>query len=394
MKTLKKIVALMLALTLVLVYAPPAMAATDNTEVKSAVDISSGGKTIDFAEVMDQRKYYVFTAQESGYVSFTIAREDYSSTDRPRWNMYVYDGRMNQICNGYAENESYTSQTLMANKGDTYYLEVYGYNRASTQMTYYVQANFTSYEFIEIEDNDSSSEATKLENGNLYLGNMISFDDVDFYKITASKSGVYTIHFDRHEFTSTNTSKWYFALYDSNMNQLYESDTYNNKEDGINVNYVLAKGKSIYVRIKNCSSSIGETYEIKTTFNKKTYIETEKNDDFSTADTVKLSKVYCGVLAESGTKAADYFVFKAEKSGTYKITFSLAKDLTYAQKITVYDASHKEIKTSDKIYKNGSISFKANKGKKYYISVKHADGSIFGGYNVGILYKLKVAKKK
>ncbi|MDD5935771.1 MAG: hypothetical protein PUC65_09455 [Clostridiales bacterium] len=391
MKKVKTMVVLILALIVISIYVPPAFAAVDNTEVTKASDISSGAKAIDYIEDTDLCKYYKYTANESGYVNFTFERNDFSSTDSPKWYISLYDARMNEICNHDAKNDAYITQTVIVNKGTTYYLKVEGYNKDSVQMKYSMKANYWAYPFVEEENNDTATNATKLADNEMFLGSIISTGDKDFYKITASKSGVYTIHFDRHDFTSTNTPSWYFTLYDSNMNQLFQAKSRDYKE-GINFNYVLAKGKSIYIGIEDYTDSVGETYELKASFVAKTYIETEKNDSFSSADSMKTSTSYCGVLATDSD--SDYFVFKAGKTGTYKASYSLVQDITYAHKITVYDASRKKIKVSDKIYKNGAISFKAKKGKKYYVVVEHADNGLFGGSTYGVMYKLKAAKKK
>ena len=361
-------------------------AAESNTTIATAIDISGQEKYVDrVQEVGENNKYYYkYTTSAAGYVYFKIAKESMDPTYSPTWYLQVYDSKMNKV-DYIVSDDSSKPWPVLVTKGQTFYLEVYGSGNGANETDFSIQPDFTKHANVEIENNDSAQAATKLKSGKLYLGTVNK--DEDYYKITATKSGIYTIHFDRHDFTATNSPKWYFALYDSNLNQLYEINTDFN-EGGFDVVYALAKGKTIFIKIRNYNNSGGSLYELKASFKTKKNIETEKNDNFSSADKVKLSTAICGVLAEEGN--GDYYLFKATKTGKYKVSFSLTNYVTYAQQMAIYDSSHNLIKTTNKIYKNGSLTFNAKKGKKYYIRAFHAGD---GGYNLGRLYKLKVSKK-
>lgn len=388
-KKLRGVFALVMTIMLMLeIFNPMHVdAAENNTTIATAIDISDQGKYVDRVQEKGENNkyYYKYTTSASGYVYFRIAKESMDPTYSPTWYLQVYDSKMNKVDYIVSDN-SYEPWPVMVRKGETFYLEVYGSGTGVQDTDFSIQADLTKHENVEIEDNDSAQLATKLDNGKLYLGT-VDKEDEDYYKITAAKSGVYTIHFDRHDFTATNSPKWNFALYDSKLNELYEINTEFN-EGGFDVDYALAKGKTIFIKIRNYNNAGGSLYELKTTFTAKKNIETEKNDNFSSADKVKLLTTIYGVLAEEGD--GDYYLFKAAKTGKYKVSFSLTDYVTYAQQIAIYDSSHNLIKTTNKIYKNASLTFKAKKGKKYYIRVFHAGD---GGYNLGRLYRLKVSKK-
>lgn len=403
----KKVAALMLAATMVLGAVPTAYAGkadggagddtpillgttvtTDNTSIPTAYDISSGESA---SRTIPRGKYcyYVYTAQEPGYVTFTLSRGDYTLTDSAKWYFYLYDARMNELDRDTIK-DSYTTEPYLVQKGDVFYLSLYSYSYDSGDVVAHaVQASFTAYPDVEKENNDSSSSATALKLNKEYIGSILDSNDVDYYAIKADKSGIYTISFDRYDFSTTASAKWKFTLYDAKMNELYTINT-NTNSDGIDVDYALQKGKTIYVKISDYSYSSGTIYAIKATYKAATNIETEPNNSFSAADSIKVGTTYTGTLAEKST--SDYYVIKPEKAGTYKVTYKLKEDITYGQKVSVYDSSHKLVAESKEIYKSGSVKFKAKKGKKYYVVVSHTTNGWSGGYSYGAIYTLKVTK--
>ncbi len=361
--------------------------ATNNTTVNSAVDISSGNEVTNQPADTTTKYYYVYTASDSGYVNFTTKRAKTSSTNTPRWTTYVYDAEMNQICYKSSETE-YTTQALTVNKGTKYFLEVYG----NKDEAYSVQAAFTAYSHVEQEKNDTASDATKLSSGEKFIGSLSSSSDVDIYKFTASKNGVITMDLDRYDYSTTDSPEWYFTLYDEDMNEQYKlSSSYSNdSKNTVGLHYAIAKGKTVYMKVSNDSSATGFLYSIQVSFTAAKNVETEPNNSYGQADKISLSKTYYACMAE---QSGDYYKLKVNADGKYKVTMSLNGDVNYGYKIRVYNSKRKLVKTSDEIFKKGSVSFSGKKGKSYFIVIEHASSGLFGGYSVGKVYKLKTVKK-
>lgn len=401
-KHVKQVIATILSLVLVLGigYEPTfanetesAITAT-NTSIPTAQDISSGQITIGRIADTSSKYYFIYTAPNSGYVSFNLSRSDYSSTESAAWCLTVYDATMTKLEYKTYINSSYDTQPFMVQKGTTYYIEVCGSSSSTTRIDYAIKANFTSCSYVEKENNNSGTKATKLVTGKKYIGCLNSSNDEDFFKIKADKSGYYKFSLNRYDFSTTDTPTWTMTVYDSSMNKLYSlNSTFNGDTNNTSgVYYVLPKGKTIYIKVSNSSSAVGHLYSIQTTFKKASNIESEPNNSYTQADKIKISTTYYGALGETST--ADYFYFKATADKKYQVSISLNRDVTYGYKLYVYDSSRKLVaSSSNTIYKNGKLSFKAKKGKKYYVVVKHADTGFFGGYSVGTLYKLKVVKK-
>jgi hypothetical protein len=98
------------------------------------------------------------------------------------------------------------------------------------------------------------------------------------------------------------------------------------------------------------------------------------------ANTTKYGNLY---LADD----VDYYAYTASKTGTINTSFKFdADDVGDGWKVTIYDSSKKEIKTVFDIATNKTISFKATKGKKYYVVVRAN-----GDYSpINITYALKI----
>lgn len=371
-----------------------AVAATvdNNTSISTAVDISSG---LEYQELIGDRDafyYFVYTAPASGYVSFTLARAEFLTTDTPAWAMYTYDSQMTELDYSHNVEKSYDTPVQMVRAGTKYYLKVYSQFKRAQEIPYMVKANFTPYDYVESEPDDSGSDATILSDGDQYLGVLSSSKDEDFYKVTAPGDGYVKVSIDRYDFSTTDSPEWDINSYDEDMNELYSLSTTfrNNTKNTHQLYHALKKSKSVYYKVSNGSGADGIMYSVTYSFTPQKSIETEPNNDFGSADKIKVGKTVYGSLAEKNT--ADYFYLKPSKGGKYKVSISLNRDMEYGYRLSIYDSSRDRIATTDQlIFKKGSLVFSAKKGKKYYITIEQ--GNTWSGYSVGYLYKLKVVKK-
>ncbi len=348
--------------------------------------VDSVGRVNDYGD----KVYFKYVANASGYVTFSV-RKRVLDTEERKWEVSVYDRDAVKV--SYTYGVTPCTRPVMVTKGSLYYIQVENdYNTLGKD--FLIRANFTAYANVVAEPNNSANNAKNVALGNNYIGVIDNDSDEDFFKITAPDNGYVVMDFSRLTANTTELPVWKFSVYDSQMNELYtiyskiNGDVHNTE----GVYYVLKKKQSIYVRVsRDTGSAVGELYSFKTRFKKNKNVEKEANNDYGKANNIKAKTTYLGVMGEP---TADYYRFKADSSGKYKVNMKLSKSVTYGYRIKVYDSSKREIATSSKkIYKAGSLKFKAKRGKKYFIVIEHADYSwLFGGRTLGTMYKLKVSK--
>lgn len=388
MKKSRKMVALVLALSLLIGMMPGNVtevhAASPNSQVTTAIDLSSGNIVTSAFTEDDEYLYYKYTAPSSGFVEFSLERNDYLSEDKGGWKLYVLSDKMNQ----YEESEDDTqvvSRRYTVQSGDTFYLKVDNYYAAYALFD--VCAKFTSLDRVEKENNDTMQSATSLVKGKATVGGLSTSDDVDYYCFTAPSNGYVYFDFSRYQYVTSETYMWRWEIFDSKANILEDTQYYTGDD---NSGYIVCKkGQKIYVKVYNSSNAYKELYCIKPTYVSLKNIETEPNNSFSGADKMNIGTTYYGALTY-GSSEEDYFYFKAAATRKYKITISYKDTMKNGDDLYIYDANKNTVVYKTEIKKSGSVSFKAKKGKKYYIVVKHH--SSFWGYTYNELYKLKVSK--
>ena len=353
--------------------------------------LSNGADAVGRVTENNPKVYFKYVATTSGYVSFSVRKRVLDTEDR-KWEVEVFDRDANPVNRScYGSNPS--TQPIMVEKGTLLYVEVRN-NYNTRDIDFLIRPNFTACATVVAEPNTSANNAKNVSVGSKYVGVMDKSGDEDFFRITAPESGYIIMDLSRLSVNSTETPSWKFSLYDSKMNELYSiySKLGEDVHNAENVYYVLKKKQTVSVRVTNeNSAAVGELYSFKTSFKKSKDIEVEGNNDFGKANKIKLKKTYLGVMGEP---TADYFKVKTSGSGKYKVSMKLGKTVKYGYSIKVYD-SHKKLiaSTPKKIYKAGSVKFKAKGRKTYYVVVEHADYSwLFGGRTFGTMYKLKVSK--
>lgn len=390
MKQLKKIIASLIISTMLIGMLPQSLkkanATSINTKVTSAIDISSGSAVSGAFTEDDDYLYYKYKASKSGFVEFTIERSDYLSEENGGWYLYVLSNKMSEY--QHIDNETQlNSRRYTVRKGDTFYLKVDNYYNAYAQFN--IKANFKAYTYVESENNDFMQSATKLANGKKTIGGLSTSDDVDYYCFTAPNNGSVYFDFMRYQYITSDTYKWEFTIYDSKANIL--TDTQETTGDYNSGSLIVKKGQKVYLKVNNYSYGYEELYYIKPHFSKLKNIETESNNTLSSADKMKIGTTYYGALSY-GRDEEDNFYFKASSSRKYKVTVSYSSSLNGhdGDELYVYDSKKKTIVYKSEIKKSGTVSFKAKRGKKYYIQIKHCNP--FFGYWYNVIYKVKVSK--
>lgn len=224
---------------------------------------------------------------------------------------------------------------------------------------------------------------------------------------TTTKNFVYTMPASGYMYYSITPKygrTWYEATEDEPYSEerstnfyLEESKlTYNYKEY-VRVGYIgygdnwhsqkfaFKKGSQINISLSDTASENSEyAYILKVYFVKVNNFETENNNSKKTANKLALKKTYTGNLVPDDV---DYWVFKAPKTGKYKISAVCTEEDAYYDNFWAFKGS-KEVgslftRTGDgygTVFKG-----KLKKNQKIYIKVQGNNGD-------GDMYKLKVKK--
>lgn len=151
--------------------------------------------------------------------------------------------------------------------------------------------------------------------------------------------------------------------------------------------YCLPAGSTVSLNVKGNFDNTTYKYKVKVVNDADKYYEKEDNGTAKKATSIKVKKVYSGVINDGDD--VDWFVFKAKKAGKYKFSAVNTENHHGWTSFTGYKTKSKKDGNYVGIYnergwkKIKTVSLK--KGQKYYIKVAH-------GYNDNATYKLKVKK--
>lgn len=389
-KYVKKVIVLLLTLAMMISVVPNKAYAESTNDVSQGDnnDIPSNATTISSKEAIngvlsteEDVDYYKYTVDVSGYYSFTFTD---IANDQSNWRFTVCDTSLNELESSCVGGYTLTTNTYDFKKGTVLYLKVNDYYWGDTEGDEYsIKVNTTSDPNWEQEYNDSKANATIISSNSALHGNLYSEDDVDYYKYTVDVTGYYNFTFTN---VTAQSANWLLSVTDSSLNELegdriegytYTTNTYNFK-----------KGTVLYLKVKDYYWGDSQSKEYTITVNAKSSSkwEQEKNNTYKVANTLKSNTAKIGNLYTGDD--VDYYKYTATKTGTVKTTFTFdADDVRDGWKITIYDSSKKAIKTVSDITTDKTISFKATKGKKYYVVVRAVDNRYCP---INISYNLKV----
>ncbi len=208
-----------------------------NNSYQTATTISSGYSYGGNMYSSDDIDYFKFTAPSNGSINVSFGHS-HSSTNG-YWvvkTFYYSNGTYNLLSTEYmylSDNESIDLPAISAVSGGTYYVSVdYGSSSDLVGYNYTVTADFNSSNYYEREMNNSYQTATNISTGSSYSGCLYSYDDIDYYKLTASSKGEISLSFS-HLY---NSSSGYWCVYVYS----YSGGTYTK----LSTNYVYVNGNS------------------------------------------------------------------------------------------------------------------------------------------------------
>ncbi|SFR59120.1 T9SS type A sorting domain-containing protein [Anaeromicropila populeti] len=312
--------------------------------------------------------WFSFAPSKNGCFSFDFLHE---AAEADSWSITLYDSAMSPIKSFYSSAATDSTSCYGISSG-TYYVHVtcpYKYTTYTSQ-TYSIRVNFKVSAAYESESNNSFSTADVIKTGKAYTGNLYVNSDIDYYKFTVSANGSFSFQFlnayeDRHA--------WKITLYKKDKTPIF---SYYNRNTALTSTKIgLAKG-TYYFSVccpYQYTTYSDASYQMKFTFKKSSYWESEGNGSLRTADTIKLTKRTSSVTGyiygnSSSNTDKDYYTFMVSKKGQTTITFSHSVSENVTWKILIYNKKGKKITELNNQTKSSSKTITLSPGT-YYVKV-------------------------
>lgn len=312
----------------------------DQQSFADATPITVNKQYSDFLETNETHKYYRFTLDKPGYVSFKFSHE-YIDDNRNYWDMFLFSA---DDINKELLSRSYKGKELkeVTEHGTglaagVYYVKIKPAYVASGLMDRWSSAKYdftVEYEAssqYEMERNDNAVTANDIVTGKEYHGTIMENEDEDWYRLTIDKPGYVDFKFS-HEFVNDDQNYWDISVYsDNDLNNDYLTRSFigNERNEVTEYGTGLAAG-TYYVVVRPAYSYYGWKrrwddciYHFTVGFDTSHNYEQEDNGSIAAATPIKLNTVYSGNIQKDSEK--DYYKLELPRSGS--VSFVFAHDL-------------------------------------------------------------------
>ncbi|MDP4180330.1 MAG: hypothetical protein Q8942_04465 [Bacillota bacterium] len=247
-------------------------------------------------------------------------------------------------------------------KNMKYYLKLVNYSQEVLNYSF-------CFDYLVDDYSNTFNDATAITIGETITGNLIDDADIDTFKLTAPKSGVYIIEYTKN--------KCSFSVFDEN----------NNKQT-ISCDYIqLNSGQNYYIKV-------GKNSEYNNTYYYNLKIKGPTSDDYGngmeSSTKIESDCLVNGKMDYSTDK--DFFSFTPSEGGLYFI-YGIYKTPNYnPNQIDRYSGGYIKVFDSegnliDYNYYDQSLSYMLNKDATYYISFSTDD---YTGLMYAYSFKLKL----
>lgn len=268
----------------------------------------------------------------------------------------------------------------------------------------FVSFTFTSANAYEFENNNDYATANDFSLNGSITGKLKNASDKDCYKIVVPQNGKLTITF-KHKYDEK-SSDWRincFKYIDGKyecvwVNEKTAQSVYGKHNESISFPAIGARASEIYYVVVTTnpydSGRVGIEYTLVNQFTPMENYEKEKNDSYSTANSIKLNNGIYGNM--SSTRDKDYYKVKTSKAGflTFSFYHKYIDSTSVEWRFEIYqyiDGSYNKI-TSDHVYGSSKENYSLRPievitNGTYYIKVYCSETS-YEKSAKGIEYKL------
>ena len=286
-------------------------------EVKaSAVLLNSGVEKVECLTQNVRERWYKFVVPNTvGYLTVHFAKQNIDEDGD--WTVQVF--KESNLSESYCEwdvNSKLTSEKRTYAPG-TWYLRVKGGWGFPENRDYSVSVSFTADDSYEKESNDIKETANVISSGRAYHGRVGCEDLCDWYKYTATDRGYFTVNLAPGEQGEPGWG-WTLFIYDAESNNLYD-------QDGIKASTtsykIPCKPGTYYVKIMaHYFFGPNKDYVLNLAFTKASGMETEPNNTYQQADTIKTGATYTGAF-QCG-EDQDWYRVKLASEGAVYLKFN------------------------------------------------------------------------
>lgn len=324
------------------IFADNDIAVMANNEVSSATSINVNQTYTDNLVNSGDSNWYKITLPNSGFISLKFAH-DYINETGSFWRTYLYDDDQQEIVSySYDGKETtYTGANIGLSAG-VYYLKVCRGSYGHSAIDYRFQINYESSNEWETELNNEYKNADILKVNTRINGSLMNGGDVDWYRLTIDKTGYISLEF-KHDYIESSDDFWRAYIYDSEQQELTNYYFQGNKTSYAKGKIGLAAG-TYYIKIgKNSYYEADCDYSLKINFSEASGWEKEFNDEYATANHIKVNTVYYGSTMSKDD--VDWYQFTTQKPGYISLTFKhdyIDSGSTY-WRAHLYDSEQQEL---------------------------------------------------
>ena len=321
------------------------------SSTKDATDLSSGEGVTDSFSNYDDVNYYKFTVDGNGCFWITF-KGDPNYDSKSGWDVMLCDSNM-EVITSFSTKTNGETEKLYYAEGTFYVIVKASYANGgwnSPTGPYTLTYNKINDDSWESEDNNTASNADVIATGGMYKGVISSVNDsVDYYKVTTSKQGYFTVQLglaDGEEPVGQ-TDGWRMDIYDKNMQNIV---SYNHIKSDFETMIPYPAG-IYYIKIsptsKYSNSVIPRSayYLLVNDFD-DSLVEQESNNDSAGANDIVPGVGRWGMRQSDNDN--DYYKFIVSNSGVFTVSLAprAGADTTKMGNgwdVIVYDKNMKEV---------------------------------------------------
>lgn len=243
----------------------------DSYETARYLDVN--GSVTDIISDNIDKDFFRLNANENGAISINFQHTYKDSASFWKVSVYQYaNGEYNILSSRkikLSDNENIELPFVGATRGSAYYIKVEGADSSgfwsSIDENYTLSSTFISSQYYEQENNDSYGMANNILFDQTYQGVINNDNDEDFWKITASKSGMMGIYFGHaYQDSSDGWNAYVYEYANGEYKELCSTTIrFNDKRSLKFANIPVRKNGIYYVKIKNNWGATGENYQLK-----------------------------------------------------------------------------------------------------------------------------------
>lgn len=238
-----------------------------NNTRKNANTLKSGKTTygVSWGTAEKDVDWYKYKVENTGYFTFDFQVMEETATND--YTLEFYTGNSDKAFLKYTDVEkACKTQKINFKKGTTVYIRIVNDTWHSVNSRYKMKIKFTKSGRYEQEGNETLSKAYKLSLKTTYKGNLLNKEDVDYYKVKATKDGKLKLAF-KSDVDISSSEGWKVTVYDSSKKQMTKAE---NIIYSKTLKWNAKKGKTYYIKVEAQSTYYckvaGKDYSLKANY--------------------------------------------------------------------------------------------------------------------------------